>query len=160
MQLRCYTILLILYLSKYFASSIELLSSDLLWFGTDEGMSTQMKHIEAVWSTALLFNKSVVLVPYYNSVHYPDLSLPISICDLFMLPTNVRCISNTIEINRTDLMLRHNCRFFGPVSTIELAKHPYNVLPSRYNVSILPQVSSICMFLYRSVQNAQLDRIM
>lgn len=112
--------------------------SHLLWFGTDEGVSTQLRHVEAVWSAAMLFNLTTVLVPFSNNVHYPDLSLPLSMCDIFVLPSNIKCLS-AVNQNRTELMLQHSCRFYGP-TMVERKGDPLIFNSSHYDLTVLPSM--------------------
>lgn len=134
---------LIPYLIVIFTAS-SVLSDDtssaslLLWFGSDEGVSTQFRHIESVWASATQCNKTVVFVPFWNYVHYPDQPSPISLCELFVLPSNFICPNVTADFNRTDLMLQQSCNFYGPVTHSHRKRDPYNLFPARYGVSILP----------------------
>lgn len=93
-----------------------------------------MKHVEAMWSNSMLINKTLITVPFFNPVHYPDLSdSPISICDMFILPTNIVCLNVTSMLYKTELMLKYQCKFYGPRAD-QLKAGTYKKVPSVISV--------------------------
>lgn len=128
--------------------------ADLLWFGTNEGLASQLGHVEMVWSTATAHGRNVVVVPYHSAVHYPDSVNSFSICDMFVLPSNIKCLpSMSLDYyfeNRSSLMMNSNCSFAGPLTPEELEVTPFNLSPSTYDLPVLPSKDSPRFSWYHS----------
>lgn len=110
----------------------------LMWLGTNEGLSMQMKNLEILWNAAVFHKRSIVVVPFFNKAHYPDVPYgnSISLCDLFVLPFDVECMPSTVD--RLALVEAQGCKIRTP-STFKDNKWLF--YPRAYNLKSFPGVS-------------------
>lgn len=71
-------------------------SNPLIYVTTREGLSSRFGQIERIHSNALLHNRTLTVVDN-ACVHYKDLTKPISLCEVFVFPTTINCIADSVE---------------------------------------------------------------
>lgn len=75
-----------------------------IWFGSQEGLSMQIIHLENALRCAHASNRSIAPVPFVNPIHYPDERGLISLCNVFEFPSDIHCLPHSLTKNRDGML--------------------------------------------------------
>lgn len=84
-------------------------SKPLSWITTSEGISTQLRRMEAIWSEMIYLNRSLQIISFTG--HHYD-GVDVNLCEFFIFPSNIVCLSS---VDRTQYSLDHQCIHVGPM---------------------------------------------
>lgn len=100
--------LIFLYFLSIFLLNIFGHKNYFYYISTDEGLIAHYQQLEHVWNGAESVNRNVKIIGFHAPIHFPNIHM-IHMCDIFILPKNIECISET---NKT-IIEKNQCIYTG-----------------------------------------------
>jgi hypothetical protein len=80
------------------------------YISTHEGLLSHFRQLEIFWNGAKQFNRSIIATGFYSH-HYQNYDTPITLCDVFILPSLITCS----KVNNQTVIKERNCTFTGAI---------------------------------------------
>ena len=104
----------------------------------------QMLNLELLYKFSMDEMFDIVILSFHNKIHYPDIKEGVNLCEIFSMPSNVRCEHVP---DRTSFAIDRSCTFLRKLSFLQpmpteqwyFVPRTYNLLP-HYNLSFLNAV--------------------
>lgn len=78
------------------------------YISTDEGLLSHFRQLEILWNIANSVGRTLVAIPFHSDAHYSQVDT-VSLCDIFDLPRNLTCSTETQE----EIFKTHKCIYTG-----------------------------------------------